>query len=73
MKTYKVIENGIEYEVVERSSGTRFWFRGNVQHRESGPAYERCNGECSWYLNDEKIPCMTQEDFEKYMRLKAFW
>ena len=42
-------------------------------HREDGPALEYSNGDKEWWLNGQQIPCTTQLQFERLMRLKAFW
>jgi hypothetical protein len=57
----------------ESPSGDKFYFRNLEFHREDGPAIELANGNKSWYLNDIQIPCKTQEEFERIMRLKTFW
>jgi len=31
------------------------------------------NGTKRWYLDDKQIDCKSQEEFERLMRLKAFW
>jgi hypothetical protein len=58
---------------VEYIDGTKYWFINGQYHREDGPAIEHANGDKSWYLNDKKINCETQEEFERLVRLKAFW
>jgi hypothetical protein len=60
-------------ELYEYSCGTKCWFLNDTYHREDGPAIEWYNGKKSWYLNGERIPCKTQEEFERLMLLKAFW
>jgi hypothetical protein len=54
-------------------NGHKEWYINGERHREDGPAIEATNGGKAWYLNGEKIPCTTQEQFERLMRLKAFW
>jgi hypothetical protein len=54
-------------------NGSKCWlFYGNL-HREDGPAVENIDGYKAWYLNGKQIPCTTQLQFERLMRLKAFW
>jgi hypothetical protein len=58
---------------IEWDNGTKFWFKNNQLHREDGPAVECVSGDKSWYLNGKKIYCQSQEEFEKLIKLKAFW
>jgi hypothetical protein len=47
--------------------------RHEFLHREDGPAIERKTGEKEWWYHGERINCSSQEEFEKWLRLKAFW
>jgi hypothetical protein len=58
---------------IECIDGTKHWYINGKLHREDGPAIEYIGGDKSWYLNDEKIYCKTQEEFERLVKLKAFW
>jgi hypothetical protein len=58
---------------IEYADGDKFWFINDKRHREDGPAIEWGDGDKSWYLNDKFIPCETQKEFERLMKLKAFW
>jgi hypothetical protein len=58
---------------IEYPDGHKQWWVNGKWHREDGPAIEWADGNKSWYLNDKQIPCKTQEEFERLMRLKAFW
>jgi hypothetical protein len=51
------------------------YFINDKRHREDGPAIEFFDGSGSkqWYINGQYIPCTTQKEFERIMRLKAFW
>jgi hypothetical protein len=60
-------------ELREYDGGYKSWWLGNKRHREDGPAIEYGDGEKRWYLNDKHIPCKTQKEFERLMKLKAFW
>ena len=96
IKTYKITENDIEYDVLEYEDGDCYWYIGNDNHRESGPCVTRLNGswewkwygkphradgpavrhsngDCFWIYEGELIDCTTQEQFEQYLKLKAFW
>jgi hypothetical protein len=60
-------------ELHDYSNGIKHWLLNGKHHREDGPAIEWGDGEESWYLHGEYIPCTTQKQFEQLMRLKAFW
>ena len=52
MKRYKVIEDGIKYDVVKwDSDGEKWWYLKNSRHRIKGPAIECANGDKAWFLN----------------------
>jgi hypothetical protein len=55
------------------ATGDKEWYLNDKLHRKDGPAIEWYNGKKSWYLNGERIPCTTQEEFERLLKLKAFW
>lgn len=51
MEKYKIIENGIKYNVHESDTGDKHWiYKGNI-HRELGPAIEHSSGDKWWYKN----------------------
>ena len=58
---------------VEYSDGSKYWYINNKLHREDGPAIEIANGGKWWHLNGKWIDCSSQEQFEKLLKLKAFW
>ena len=68
--------NGISHRedgpAIELSNGSKFWYLNSKFHREDGPAIESADGKC-WHLNNQKIDCSSQEQFEKLLKLKAFW
>ena len=50
-KEYKVIENNIEYDVIEYNNGDKmYWVNGKL-HREDGPAIEYANGSRAYFIN----------------------
>lgn len=49
-----------------------YWF-DNKRHRIDGPAIEYACGVKRWYYDDEFIDCKSQEEFERIIKLKAFW
>jgi hypothetical protein len=55
--------------------GYKAWYHPITRrwHRTNGPARIWKDGREEWYLYGEYIDCKTQEEFEKLMRLKAFW
>jgi hypothetical protein len=60
----------------EYADGDKFWYINDKFHRLDGPACEFTEDgkDCKvWYINGQHIPCATQEEFERLMRLKAFW
>jgi hypothetical protein len=58
---------------IEFFDGEKHWYINGQYHREDGPAIERADGIKFWYVNDKWIDCETQEEFERLIRLKAFW
>lgn len=43
----------------------------SVRHREDGPAIEHLDGRKEWYYEGKRLP--SQNEFEKFLKLKAFW
>lgn len=70
-----IIENNINYRVRKYTDGTTIWFLRDefIIHRENGPAIIYLHGQKVWYYRGQKIECSSQEDFERYLKLKAFW
>jgi hypothetical protein len=60
-------------ELYEHSNGFKRWCLNFQYHREDGHAVEWPNGKKEWWINDKPIPCKTQKEFERLMKLKAFW
>jgi hypothetical protein len=58
---------------IEDADGNKYWYQDDQYHRVDGPAIEYVDGYKEWYINNIKIKCSTQEDFEKLLKLKAFW
>lgn len=48
-----------------------WWYHGRI-HRLDGPAIDYPHSQ-EWYYQGTKIECSSQEEFERYLRLKAFW
>ena len=55
----------IEYE------DRKVWYLYGKCHRIDGPAVEYTDGKKYWSLNGKRID--TQEEFDRLLRLKAFW
>jgi hypothetical protein len=67
-------ENGPAFEMPIHKY--KAWYQHGKLHRVDGPAVEY--GECdddyrAWYYEGEKVYCYSQEEFEKFLRFKAFW
>jgi len=59
----------IEYS----NGGARHWYVHGKKHRLDGPAMEFPSGRGEWYYQGKRIDCSSQEEFEKLLKLKAFW
>ena len=57
----------------ELACGYKSWILYDKKHREDGPAIEFPDGNRQWWIDDKQINVNSQEEFERYMRLKAFW
>jgi len=49
-----------------------WWIEGK-RHRIDGAAIEYADGTKHWFYDGEEINCSSQEEFEKYVKNKAFW
>ncbi len=64
---------------VEDINGNKCWYQDGKRHREDGPAVEypptenHSNGYKEWWHQGDIINCSSQEEFEKLIKLKAFW
>ena len=54
-------------------NGEKIWCQNGLCHRLDGPAHEFVNGYKYWYYKGERIDCSSQQEFEKLLKLKAFW
>ena len=52
-----------------------YWHRDELErcHCETGPAFKWCREEPQWFIHGERINCKTQAEFERIMKMKAFW
>ena len=58
---------------VEYPNGFKMWCKNGTIHRLDGPAIIWAHGGKEWYIDGRDIQVKSQEEFEQYMRLKAFW
>jgi len=55
-------------------SRSRWWYKNGRIHREDGPAVEGSGSLPNiWYYHGEYIKCNSQQEFERIIKLKAFW
>jgi hypothetical protein len=66
-KTYKVIENEIEYIIYEYDNENEYWFLNNQLHRENGPAIIHSDGSKEYWLNDIHYPDVESD--KEWIRL----
>lgn len=69
-------EDGPAY--IADDGGYKAWYQHGRLHREDGPAQEYRRpiykqDSNFWYVHGEPINCKSQEEFEQYIKLKAFW
>jgi len=62
----------VDGPAIEWADGSKYWYLNNQRHREDGPAIDQRNKK-EWWLYGEKLEISSQEEFEQYMKLKAFW
>ena len=53
------------------ADGDKYWYINGELHRTDGPAVCEYDYD-AWYLNGKRISCKTQEEFEYYIKYKAF-
>src|SRR5208282_4000465 len=54
--------------------GDTSWFYLGVLHRTDGPAIDwKVENRFVWSLHGKRLDVKTQEEFEHYLKLKAFW
>jgi hypothetical protein len=58
---------------IEYANGSKYWWQNGLKHRINGPAVEWTDGSKSWWFKGKKIKCDSQEEFERYIKLKLFW
>ncbi len=63
----------IDGPAFEDANGHKEWVVNGKLHRLDGPAIIYEFGKEVWYVDDLKLDCSTQAEFEQLMKLKAFW
>jgi len=61
---------------IEWWNGRRQWYYRGKLHRENGPAIYWSQGIANpeeWYYRGKKIECSTQIEFDRIIKMKAFW
>lgn len=53
-------------------SGTEYWYMHGKLHRLDGPAVEYYYGQKSWYYENAYVYVQSQEEFEVWLKYKAF-
>jgi hypothetical protein len=57
----------------EYANGDKKYFQNGKLHRINGPAVEYVDGYKEWWFEGKFIKCNSQEEFERYIKLKLFW
>ena len=78
IRTHKAWYSHGEYHriggpAIEWADGTNSWFVNGKKHRLDGPAIETFDGRKLWYVDDVLIHCKDQEEFERLLKMRAFW
>lgn len=68
-----VVENGVKYTLTKFPGVVAWGDLNNKIHRDCGPAIEYSDGTKEWWYHGKKVECSTQEEFERYLKLKVFW
>jgi hypothetical protein len=67
-KLHRLYKPAIEY-----SDGSTAWYQNDLLHRIDGPAIECSGGYKEWWFEGKEINCNSQEEFERYIKLRLFW
>jgi hypothetical protein len=63
----------VDGPAIEWSNGAKNWYLNGQLHRVDGPAVEHAVSIKFWYYRGTQIKCQSQTEFERYLKLKAFW
>jgi hypothetical protein len=55
---------------LEYTNGDKIWYINGKCHREDGPAIDFVDGTKEYWLNNKHV---SKYEFERLVRLKAFW
>ncbi len=55
------------------SNMSKQWIINDKLHREDGPAIEFISGDKEYWYYGQYIDCKTDEEFQRLIKLKAFW
>lgn len=58
---------------VEFDNGIVMFHTNGKLHRIEGPVIIHADGTCFWFFENQLIPVSSQNEFEQWLRLKAFW
>jgi hypothetical protein len=58
---------------IEHLDGDKWWYQNGKFHREDGPAIEFATGIKYWCVDGKLVKSSSQKEFEKLLKLKAFW
>lgn len=63
------------YRETSRHGYESWWDRSHLsfKHRLDGPAYTYNDGLKEWWYKGKFIDVKSQEEFEKWLKLRAFW
>lgn len=73
-------QNGLRHRedgpAVEWADGSYEWFSNDKIHRLDGPAIKHSREnifDYFWYYEGVYVDCDSQEEFERLVKMKAFW
>lgn len=59
---------------IETDDGRKCWFIHGKRHREDGPAIIHHDGLMIWCIDGNMLlDIKSQEQFQRYLKLKSFW
>jgi hypothetical protein len=63
----------VDGPAIEYANGSTRWFLEDKLHRVDGPAIENTYGTKRWYYQGTLINVNSQIEFNRMLKLKAFW
>jgi hypothetical protein len=55
------------------NNGSKIWMLNGQRHRVSGPAVETAGSFKAWWYKGQYVPVQSQEEFERWLKMQAFW